>query len=51
MQTITNRFYVRQESSKGIINNLTKNDDASVITCSSLGSQVLPELDYDKRIF
>ena len=28
---------------------MTKNDDAAVITCSSSGSQVLPELDYDKK--
>ncbi|HHT9129709.1 MAG TPA: BatA domain-containing protein [Candidatus Brocadiaceae bacterium] len=34
---------------KEIVNSLTKNDDAAVITCSRLESQVLPELDYDKK--
>ena len=42
-------FMSARKAARGIINNLTKNDDASVITCSSLGSQVLPELDYDKK--
>lgn len=42
-------FMSAKTTAKEIINNLTKNDDAAVITCSSLGSQVLPELDYDKK--
>ena len=42
-------FMSARKAARGIINNLTKNDDAAVITCSSLGSQVLPELDYDKK--
>ena len=44
-------FMSAKTAAMEIINNLTKNDDAAVITCSSLGSQVLPELDYDKKIF
>ena len=42
-------FMSAKTAAKEIINNLTKNDDAAVITCSSFGSQVLPELDYDKK--
>ncbi|HHT9136012.1 MAG TPA: vWA domain-containing protein [Candidatus Wunengus sp. YC60] len=42
-------FMSAKTAARGVINNLTKNDDAAVITCSSLGSQVLPELDYDKK--
>ncbi|HLE88173.1 MAG TPA: BatA domain-containing protein, partial [Candidatus Brocadiaceae bacterium] len=52
MQYVDNHesfFMSARKAARGIINNLTKNDDASVITCSSLGSQVLPELDYDKK--
>ena len=41
-------FISAKNAAKEIINNLTKNDDAAVITCSSIKSQVLPELDYDK---
>ncbi|HLE87504.1 MAG TPA: BatA domain-containing protein, partial [Candidatus Brocadiaceae bacterium] len=42
-------FISAKNAAKEIINNLTKNDDAAVITSSNLGSQVLPELDYDKK--
>lgn len=42
-------FMSAKTAAKEIVNNLTKNDDAAVITCSGLGSQVLPELDYDKK--
>ncbi|MDO8140243.1 MAG: VWA domain-containing protein, partial [Candidatus Brocadiales bacterium] len=42
-------FMSAKTAARGIINNLTKNDDAAVITCSRLASQVLPELDYDKK--
>ena len=42
-------FMSAKTAAKEIVNNLTKNDDAAVIICSSLGSQVLPELDYDKK--
>ncbi|MBI5677655.1 MAG: VWA domain-containing protein [Planctomycetes bacterium] len=42
-------FILAKTAAKEIVNNLTKNDDAAVITCSGLGSQVLPELDYDKK--
>src|SRR3989304_319530 len=42
-------FISAKNAAKEIINNLTKNDDAAVITCSSIKSQVLPELDYDKK--
>ncbi|MBM4065070.1 MAG: VWA domain-containing protein [Planctomycetes bacterium] len=42
-------FISAKTAAMEIINNLTKNDDAAVIICSGLGSQVLPELDYDKK--
>ncbi|MDE2215590.1 MAG: BatA domain-containing protein [Planctomycetota bacterium] len=43
-------FFISAKAvAKEIINSLTKNDDAAVISCSSLESQVLPELDYDKK--
>ena len=35
-------FMSVRKAARGIINNLTKNDDAAVITCSNSGSQVLP---------
>lgn len=42
-------FTVAKAAAREIINNLTKNDDAAVITCSRGESQALPELDYDKK--
>jgi len=42
-------FVSTKTAAKKIIDTLTKDDDAAVITCSSISSQVLPELDYDKK--
>lgn len=43
-------FFVSAKiAAKKIIDTLTKDDDAAVITCSSIASHVLPELDYDKK--
>lgn len=42
-------FVSAKTAAKKIIDTLTKDDDAAVITCSGIASQVLPELDYDKK--
>ena len=42
-------FLSAKTAAKKIIDTLTKDDDATVITCSGIASQVLPELDYDKK--
>lgn len=52
MQYSDNRgsfFLSAKNLAKEIINTLTKNDDAVVITCSDIELQALPELDYDKK--
>ncbi|MGQ3684857.1 MAG: BatA domain-containing protein [Candidatus Loosdrechtia sp.] len=43
-------FQSAKTTAKKIIGSLTKDDEAAVITCSDAGSQILPELDYDKTI-
>ncbi|MCF6156313.1 MAG: VWA domain-containing protein [Candidatus Brocadia sp.] len=42
-------FVSAKTAAKKIIDTLTKDDDAAIITCSSIASHVLPELDYDKK--
>lgn len=42
-------FASAKTAAKKIVDTLTKDDDAAVITCSGIASQVLPELDYDKK--
>lgn len=42
-------FQSAKTAAKKIVNTLTKNDDAAIIGCSGITSQVLPELDYDKK--
>lgn len=42
-------FVSAKNTAKEIVDNLTKDDEASVITCSGIESQVLPELVYDKK--
>ncbi|HHT9127853.1 MAG TPA: BatA domain-containing protein [Candidatus Wujingus californicus] len=52
MQYTNNRdsfFKSAKAAAREIINNLTKDDEAVVITCSSSRLQALPELDYDKN--
>jgi hypothetical protein len=52
MQYSSNRnsfFLSAKNLAREIVNTLTKNDDATVITCSDVGLQTLPELDYDKK--
>ncbi len=45
-----NSFFLSAKGlAKEIVNTLTKNDDAAVITCSEVELQTLPELDYDKK--
>ncbi len=42
-------FVSAKTTAKKIIDTLTKDDEAAVITSSGIASQVLPELDYDKK--
>lgn len=52
MQYSSNRnsfFLSAKNLAREIVNTLTKNDDAAVITCSDVELQTLPELDYDKN--
>ncbi len=43
-------FASAKTAAKKIIDTLTKDDDAAVITCSGSASQALPVLDYDKNL-
>ncbi|NUO08103.1 MAG: VWA domain-containing protein [Candidatus Brocadia sp.] len=42
-------FVSAKDAAKKIIDVLTKDDDAAVITVSGIGSPTLPELDFDKK--
>jgi aerotolerance regulator-like protein/VWA domain-containing protein len=42
-------FTYAKNAAREIINNLTKDDEAAVITCSNKTLPVTPELDYDKK--
>lgn len=42
-------FVAARNAAMKIIDTLTKDDEAAVITCSGMASQALPELDYDKK--
>lgn len=42
-------FVSAKTAARKIVDTLTKEDEAAVITCSGIASQVLPELDYDKK--
>jgi len=42
-------FTTAKKVAREIVDNLTVNDEAAVITCSGIASQVPPELDYDKK--